>query len=255
VLILVTNDDGVNAPGIQALARAMMGLGRVVVAAPDRERSAVSHSLTLHHPLRIERVGEDCYSVDGTPTDCIHMGVHVILKGQKPDLIVSGINRGGNLGHNITYSGTVWAAIEGNLMGIPSFAMSLVEAGNLDYEPAGLFALKIGRWVERNGLPEGTILNINVPDNPRQDLERFTVTRQGRRQFLDSVVEKKDPRERPYFWIGGDQLPVEDDAETDVGAVGRGYISVTPLHSDMTDYNALGAIRSWDGGRDGEDNT
>lgn len=255
MVILVTNDDGVNAPGILTLARAMKGLGRVVVAAPDRERSAVSHSLTLHHPLRIERVGEDCYAVDGTPTDCIHLGVHVILKGKKPDLIVSGINRGGNLGHNITYSGTVWAAIEGNLMGIPSFAISLVEAGSLDYGPAGLFALKVGRWVERNGLPEGTILNVNVPDNPRQDLEKFIVTRQGRRRFIESVIEKKDPRERPYFWIGGDQAPVEDGAETDVGAVGQGYISITPLHSDMTNHGELETIRSWDGAWDLEDNS
>ncbi|GBE15542.1 5'-nucleotidase SurE [bacterium BMS3Abin14] len=255
MIILVTNDDGVNAPGIQALARAMKGLGRVVVAAPDRERSAVSHSLTLHHPLRIERVREDCYAIDGTPTDCIHLGVHVILKGKKPDLIVSGINRGGNLGHNITYSGTVWAAMEGNMMGVPSFAMSLVEAGSLDYGPAGLFALKVGRWVERNGLPEGTILNVNVPDNPRQDLEKFIVTRQGCRQFLESVIEKKDPRERPYFWIGGDQVSVEEDEETDVGAVGRGYISVTPLHSDLTDHDALDAVRSWNGVRERKDNT
>ena len=244
MLILVTNDDGVHAPGIRALASALKDLGRVVVAAPDRERSAASHSLTLHHPLRIDRVDEDRYAIDGTPTDCIHLAVHVILK-EKPDLLVSGINRGANLGDDITYSGTVWGAMEGNLMGIPSFAISLVEADSQDYGPASRFAVMVCRWIRKFGLPGDTVLNVNVPDDPDLDLDRYLITHQGRRRFAETVVEKKDPRSRSYFWIGGEPLPPEGGIETDVGAVGEGYISVTPLHADMTNYQAMDRMAGW----------
>lgn len=244
MLILVTNDDGVHAPGIRILSQALRELGRVVIAAPDRERSAASHSLTLHHPLRMEEVTEDCFAVDGTPTDCIHLAVHVILD-QKPDLLVSGINRGGNLGDDITYSGTVWGALEGNLMGIPSFSISLVDYRNEDYRPAARFAVKVASWIEEYGLPEQTILNINVPDDPDQNLDRYLITHQGRRRFAETVIQKEDPRGRSYFWIGGEPLPPEGGIETDVGAVGDGFISVTPLHADMTNHQALERIRSW----------
>jgi len=245
MLILVTNDDGVHAPGIRALAGALGELGRVIIAAPDRERSAASHSLTLYHPLRMGAVGEDVYAIDGTPTDCIHLAVHVILKGRKPDLLVSGINCGGNLGQNITYSGTVWAALEGNLMGIPSFAVSLVDYQNHDYRPAAEFSVKVARWIEEYGLPNDTVLNINVPDDPQQDLDRYLITHKGWNRFNESVIEKEDPRGNPYYWIGGDQLSPKGGTETDVGAVAEGYISVTPLHADMTNYKALDSIRSW----------
>lgn len=245
MIILVTNDDGVHAPGIRVLAGALKELGRVIIAAPDRERSAASHSLTLYHPLRITAVDKDIYAIDGTPTDCIHLAVHVILQGKKPDLLVSGINRGGNLGQNITYSGTVWAALEGNLMGIPSFAVSLVEYKNQDYGPAAEFSVRVSSWINEYGLPQDTVLNVNVPDDPQQDLDRYLITHQGWNRFNESVIEKRDPREKPYFWIGGEQLPPEGGTETDVGAVASGYISVTPLHADMTNYQALEAIRSW----------
>ncbi len=245
MLILVTNDDGVHAPGIRALSQSLKEMGRVVIAAPDRERSAASHSLTLYHPLRIGTVSKDIYAIDGTPTDCIHLAIHVILKGEKPDLLVSGINRGANLGQNITYSGTVWAALEGNLMGIPSFAVSLVEYKNHDYRPAAEFSVKVARWIGEYGLPKDTVLNVNVPDDPEQDLDRYLITHQGWQRFNESVIEKEDPRGKSYFWIGGEQMPPEGGIDTDVGAVADGYISVTPLHADMTNYQALEAIRSW----------
>lgn len=244
MLILVTNDDGVNAPGIVALSEALKELGDVVVAAPDRERSAASHSLTLHHPLRMENIEKGRYAVDGTPTDCIHLAVHVILD-RKPDLLVSGINRGGNMGGDITYSGTVWAALEGNLMGIPSFAISLVEENSSDYGPAARFAVRVCTWIDKYGLPADTILNINVPDDPELDMDRFCITHQGRKRFAETVVEKEDPRRRKYFWIGGVPLPPEGGMETDVGAVAGGYISVTPLHADMTNYKSIKEMQSW----------
>ena len=244
MLILVTNDDGIHAPGITALSDALKDHGRVVVAAPDRERSAASHSLTIHHPLRLEEISEDRYAVDGTPTDCIHMAVHVVLD-RKPDLLVSGINRGANMGGDITYSGTVWAALEGNLMGIPSFAISLVEVEHSDYGPAARFAVQVCSWIGKYGLPPDTVLNINVPDDPGIAMDQYCITHQGRKRFAESVVEKTDPRQRKYFWIGGAPLPPEGGIETDVGAVARGYISVTPLHGDMTNYSAMDRISSW----------
>ena len=244
MLILVTNDDGVYAPGILALAEALREVGKVVVAAPDRERSAASHSLTLNRPLRIDELETDRYSIDGTPTDCVHLAVNVILQGQKPDLLVSGINRGGNMGQDVTYSGTVWAALEGNLMEIPSFSISLADDRYADYRPAALFAARTARWIEEKGLPEGTILNINVPDDPEQDLDKYLFTRQGFNRFAESVIQNEDPRGRSYFWIGGERLPFRGGTETDVGAVASGYISVTPLHADMTNYRELETLKN-----------
>ncbi len=245
MLILVTNDDGVYAPGILALAEALREAGEVVVAAPDRERSAASHSLTLNQPLRIQEIEKGRHAIDGTPTDCVHLAVHVILDGKKPDLLVSGINRGGNLGQDITYSGTVWAALEGNLMGIPSFAVSLADDRYGDYRPAARFAVKVASWVRQRGLPPDTILNVNVPDDPDQDLDRFLITRQGYNRFSESVVRKEDPRGRSYYWIGGERLPSKNGIETDVGAVEAGYISVTPLHADMTNHRELKELRNF----------
>ena len=243
MLILVTNDDGVYAPGILALADALREVGDVVVAAPDRERSAASHSLTLNRPLRIDELDKDRYAIDGTPTDCVHLAVNVILQGQKPDLLVSGINRGGNMGQDVTYSGTVWAALEGNLMGVPSFSISLADDRYADYRPAARFAARTARWIGENGLPADTILNINVPDDPEQDLDKYLFTRQGFNRFAESVIQNEDPRGRSYFWIGGERLPSRGGTETDVGAVAAGYISVTPLHADMTNYRELDSLK------------
>lgn len=239
MLILVTNDDGVYAPGILALADALKDVGEVVVAAPDRERSAASHSLTLNRPLRMDEIEPGRFAIDGTPTDCVHLAVSVLFEGSRPDLLVSGINRGANMGQDVTYSGTVWAALEGNLMGIPSFAVSLADDRYLDYRPAAMFAARVAGWVGDRGLPGDTILNINVPDDPGQDLDKYLFTRQGYNRFAESVVRNEDPRGRSYFWIGGERRPSRGGTDTDVGAVAAGYISVTPLHADMTHYREL----------------
>ena len=244
MVILVTNDDGIYAPGIIALSDALRDVGEVIVAAPDRERSAASHSLTLNQPLRIDDLTKGRYAIDGTPTDCVHLAVNVILEGRKPDLLVSGINRGGNMGQNVTYSGTVWAALEGNLMGIPSFAISLVDDRYADYRPAAMFAASTARWIADTGLPKDIILNINVPDDPGQDLGKYVFTRQGFDRFLENVVRNEDPRGRSYFWIGGERPAFRGGIETDVGAVNAGYISVTPLHCDMTNYRELDSLKA-----------
>ena len=244
MLILVTNDDGIYAPGILALSEALREVGEVVVAAPDRERSAASHSLTLNQPLRIDELGKDRFAIDGTPTDCVHLALNVILEGRKPDLLVSGINRGGNMGQDVTYSGTVWAALEGKLMGVPSFAISLADDRYADYRPAAMFAARTARWIVDTGLPEDTILNINVPDDPGQDLGKYLFTSQGYNRFSENVIRKEDPRGKSYFWIGGERLPFRGSTETDVGAVTAGYISVTPLHADMTNYGELETLKN-----------
>ena len=241
MIVLVSNDDGIRAAGIQTLAEALRELGDVWVVAPDREQSAVSHALSLHRPLRVEEAGERAYAVDGTPTDCVILAVNKILP-EKPALVVSGINHGGNLGDDITYSGTVSAAIEGTLLGIPSIAVSRVGRGGGDFEPAARFATCLARSVLEQGLPEDTLLNVNVPPLPMEDLRGFAVTRQGKRRYSDVIVEKVDPRGRAYFWIGGEDLEFVRSEGSDSTAVEEGLISVTPLHLDLTNYASLQSV-------------
>jgi 5'-nucleotidase len=244
--ILVTNDDGVHAPGIKALAEALREVGHVAVVAPDRERSAVGHALTLHHPLRAVRLGPDMFSVDGTPTDCVNLGIHNLISF-KPDIVVSGINRGGNLGDDVTYSGTVSAAMEAALMGIPAFAVSLVTDGAGDnYDAAAEFAARLAREVHSRGLPGDTFLNVNVPDLPRDDLGAPRITRQGKRRFEGIIVDKIDPRGRKYYWIGSGEQVFHDVDGTDYHAVSRGHISITPLHPDLTNYSSIKVLHGWD---------
>ena len=246
MLILVSNDDGVHAPGLASLASALEPLGRVVVVAPDRERSAVGHAVTLHRPLRIQRLRDDWYSVDGTPTDCVHLGIHGVLR-DKPDLLVSGINQGGNLGDDITYSGTVGVALEGTLFGVRSFAVSLVARSEFRFDVAGRVARAVAEAVGQRGLPEGTFLNVNVPNVAEwSELRGFRMTRQGRRVFGSGVAEKLDPRGRAYYWIGAEELGyVQEDVGTDVEAVGHGCVSVTPVRTDLTDHRFLEEMRGW----------
>jgi len=241
VIVLVSNDDGIRAAGIQALASALSDLGEVWVVAPDREQSAVSHALSLHSPLRADEIGPRQFAVDGTPTDCIILGVNQILP-ERPSLIVSGINHGGNLGDDITYSGTVSAAIEGTLLGIPSIAVSLVVRGAADYGPAASFARRLSESVVEQGLPDDTLLNVNVPAVPAEDLRGFAVTRQGKRRYSDAIVEKVDPRGRKYYWIGGDDAGFVRAEGSDCTAVESGMISVTPLHLDLTNYQSLSRV-------------
>jgi 5'-nucleotidase len=244
--ILISNDDGIHAPGLSALAEALAHLGRVVVVAPDRERSAVGHALTLHRPLRLRCLRPGWYAADGTPTDCVHLGVHSILK-RPPELLVSGINQGGNLGDDLTYSGTVGVALEGALLGVPSIAVSLVAREDFHFGPAAAVAERIARQVIERGLPPRVFLNVNVPNVATlESLGPPRVTRQGRRIFGSGIVRKTDPRDREYFWIGGSELGYVDGEEgTDVDAVARGFVSVTPLRTDLTAESFLPDLEGW----------
>jgi len=244
-VILVSNDDGVRSEGVEALAEVLKELGTVYVVAPDRERSAASHSLTLTHPLRVERLGPRVYSVDGTPTDCVNLGVNGILRGKKIELLVSGINKGANLGDDITYSGTVSAAMEGTLLGIPSVAVSLVTRSKFRFDVAAEFALAVARKVMRKGLPDDTLLNVNVPNVGREEIRGVRMTRMGKRIYGDIIVEKRDPRGRKYYWIGGDHHRGEEVPGSDLEAIDENCVSITPIHLDLTHYGALRALRKW----------
>jgi 5'-nucleotidase len=243
-LILVSNDDGIHSPGLVALAEALGALGKVVVVAPDRERSAVSHSLTLHRPLRVEEIAPGRHAVNGTPTDCVNLAINGIL-GRRPALVVSGINKGANLGDDVTYSGTVSAAMEGTLLGVPSLAVSLVARGAFRFEVAAVFARRLAAWVLERGLPPDTLLNVNVPTpGDGQPVRGFALTRMGRRRYGDAIVEKTDPRGQKYYWIGGDEIELIDEEGTDFHAVAQGLISVTPIHLDLTNYKSFEALRA-----------
>lgn len=243
MLILLTNDDGIHSPGLKALVDQFQSLGRVVVAAPDRERSAVGHALTLHSPLRAELIAPDQWAISGTPTDAVTLGIHGLLK-EKPDLVVSGINKGGNMGDDLTYSGTVAAAMEATLMGVPSIAISLA-AQNFSYDDfndAALVARNMATAVLRHGLPADTFLNVNVPASRPLGIQ---ITRQGKRIYGDAVIQNVDPRGRTYYWIGAGELSFQELEGTDFHAVQNGYVSVTPLHLDLTNYAALERLRQW----------
>jgi len=243
-LILVTNDDGVHSPGLMALARAMREIARAVVVAPDRERSAVGHALTMHRPLRVEKMRDDVYAVNGTPTDCVALGIGKLLPG-KPDLIISGVNKGANLGDDITYSGTVSAAIEGTIFGIPSIAVSLMLDGTpaAHYETAQQYSLEAARFVLRQSLPYDTLLNINIPNIPPAEVKGIKFTRQSKRIYNGAVHDIKSPWGETYYWIGGGKPFWEHGPDTDINAVMEGYISITPIHLDFTNAPAIDWLR------------
>jgi 5'-nucleotidase len=237
--ILVTNDDGVFSEGIERLAKALAPIGRVVTVAPDQERSAAGHSLTLHHPLRAKLVGPDRWSVDGTPTDCVNWGVLHLCKDDRPSLLVSGINLGLNLGDDVTYSGTVSAAFEGTILGIPSVAISQEIETGFSFDAAADFAVRLARHLLDNPLPGGTLVNVNVPAGTPQGVR---VTRLGKRRYGEAVIEKLDPRGRPYYWIGS-TIPTGDFEEgTDITAIAEKWIAMSPLHLDLTDYQSLAIL-------------
>lgn len=241
-MILVTNDDGVLSPGIQLLAKRLKDLDTVVIVAPDRERSAAGHSMTLHRPLLIEEIREAVYSVNGTPTDCVNIAVKGLLK-EIPRLVVSGINKGPNLGDDVTYSGTVAGAIEARLLGVPSLAISLAARENYLFADAAEVAVRIAAMIFSQGLSEGTLLNVNVPNVPLSGIKGTAITRLGKRIYHQMTVERVDPRGKKYYWIGGGDPDWEREEGTDFDAVDRNLVSITPLHLDLTDYAVFDRLR------------
>jgi 5'-nucleotidase len=245
-LLLISNDDGYHSEGIHVLADALDSVGEVWVVAPDRENSAVSHALTLSRPLRMTQLDERHFTVDGTPTDCVTLGVCHVLKGRTLDLVVSGINFGGNMGDDVHYSGTVSAAFEAAILGVPAIAISQTIGEHFSFAHAGRFARTLAARVLERGLPQGTLLNVNVPHRPPSEV-RFT--RLGKRVYTEGVVEDTDPRGRRCYWIGGGDPVWENIPGTDFAAVGAGAISITPLQLDMTDLAQLerleGEMAEW----------
>jgi len=242
-LILLTNDDGIGAPGLAALARALDALGEVWVFAPDRQNSAVGHGVSLHRPLRVEAVAPRWFMVDGTPTDCVMLAVRGLLP-RRPALVASGINCGANLGDDVTYSGTVAGAYEGMLLGIPSFAISNASYQPKHWEPAGRVAGRLAGHILKNGLPREVMLNVNVPDGPEEAIAGMSVTRMGRRNYQDEIVERTDPRGGRYFWIGGALPDHYTEPGTDFEAIEANRVSVTPLCRDITAHGSLNSLRA-----------
>jgi 5'-nucleotidase len=235
-IILVTNDDGYFSEGIQVLADALDSVGAVWVVAPNREQSAVSHALTLDRPLRAARLAERRYAVDGTPTDCVALALGHLLKHDRPRLVVSGINFGGNMGADVHYSGTVSAAFEGVILGVPAIAVSQDVGEGFSFHHAGRIAADLASWVIHNGLPPDTLLNVNVPAGRARGVR---LTRLGEREYTEGIVEQRDPRGRRIFWIGGGRPIWQATPGTDFHEVGEGWVSVTPLHLDLTDVEFL----------------
>lgn len=242
--ILISNDDGVQAPGISCLARALAGIAEVTVVAPDRDRSGASNSLTLDAPLRAVTRENGFISVEGTPTDCVHLAITGLL-GHEPDMVVSGINAGANLGDDVLYSGTVAAATEGRFLGLPAIAISLVSPQVAHFETAARVALYLVERLRLDPLPADTILNVNVPDRLWEELAGFQATRLGHRHKSAPVVRAADPRGRPIYWVGPPGEGQDAGPGTDFHAVANGYVSITPLQVDMTRYAALEKVASW----------
>ncbi|MBF0104091.1 MAG: 5'/3'-nucleotidase SurE [Deltaproteobacteria bacterium] len=242
--ILVTNDDGFMARGIKQLAGALKEVSgcRVVVVAPETEMSTTSHSLTLNRPLRCVKKGPHVYAVNGTPVDCVYMAVAAVFKGN-PDLIFSGINHGANLGDDIHYSGTVAAAIEGGIRGIPSVAVSQFVVKKFNGQMAAAFAKRLLIFFKKHGLPQGLVLNVNVPESAKSF--DYEITKMGKRDYGDPVVNKTDPRGRPYYWVGGSQYKFFDIKGSDCNAVVAGKISLTPLNINMTCHVGSKAMKHW----------
>lgn len=242
--ILVTNDDGIQAPGIRALAAALRALGKVTVVAPDRERSATGHAITVHSPLRVRRIADypadEAYSLDGTPADCVKIAVEA-LPLDKFDLVISGINRGPNLGTDVLYSGTVSAAVEAAILGLPAIAISLADFRDAGFESAAQFAVKIAHEWRSQDLPPDTLLNVNWP---RAEAKGVVVTTLGRRRYANTFEKRQDPSGRDYFWMGGD-VDQDETPDTDVWAIASGYASITPIHFDLTNYKLISQVRSW----------
>ncbi len=260
--ILLTNDDGIDAHGLRALIRTLRPLARVSIFAPDHNWSAAGHTKTMHKPLRVDRYplalggdqgGQDtenhvqAYTTTGAPSDCVALALLGVLP-EPPDLVVSGINQGANLGHDVTYSGTVAAAMEAVISGLPAVAISLDSAESQGFDFAARVAASVVGQVLQRGLPPGTFLNINVPHCRQDEIAGLRITRLGRRVYRDVLVQRHDPRGRPYYWIGGEPPTGHRDEGTDIWAVANHYVSVTPIHLDMTAHELIPTLRNWEFG-------
>ncbi|NPV89356.1 MAG: 5'/3'-nucleotidase SurE [Firmicutes bacterium] len=244
MLILLSNDDGIMAPGIQALRHALKGLAELAVIAPDRERSATGHSITVHHPIRAERVvftgSPDCgWVVDGTPADCVKLGVCTLLN-PPPDLVISGINRGANVGTDVLYSGTVSAALEASILGVASIAVSLNSFDiGVDYSYAASFTRQLCEQLMKKEISPDLLLNVNIPAVPASEMAGAAITKLGIRRYEDVFTERKDPRGKTYYWLAGDIVDDEQDEDTDVMALKNNKTSITPIHFDLTSYHQM----------------
>lgn len=247
--ILLTNDDGVASPGLLALRRALSPQHETVVIAPDRNWSISGHNRTMDRPLRVAEVsledGSPAYSSDGTPSDCVALAALGFLD-YVPELVISGINSGNNLGDDITYSGTVAAAMEGVISGIPSIAVSMDTQPQWYVEVAAEFIVRLVEQIVERGLATDTLLNVNVPSRPHERIQGVRITRLGRRKYEDELIVRTDPRGRKYYWIGGTAVNNQLEEGTDVEAIEQGYVSITPIHMDLTDHKLLDTLRSWD---------
>ncbi|MFP9132515.1 5'/3'-nucleotidase SurE [Shewanella algae] len=242
--ILVSNDDGVTAPGIRALSEALSAVAEVLTVAPDRNCSGASNSLTLTNPLRINKLDNGYISVNGTPTDCVHLAIRELYEGE-PDMVVSGINAGANMGDDTLYSGTVAAAMEGRFLGLPAVAISLVGRELTHYDSAAAYAVKIIMGLKKHPIASDQILNINVPDLPLDEIKGIRVTRLGARHKAEGMVRARDPHGREVFWLGPPGIELDVGEDTDFYAVSQGYVSITPLTVDLTAYRQLSQLQHW----------
>jgi 5'-nucleotidase len=242
--ILLSNDDGYFAPGLQALAEALSKLGKVTVVAPERDRSGASNSLTLDRPLSLRKAASGFYFVNGTPTDCVHLAVTGMLD-ELPDMVVSGINHGANMGDDTIYSGTVAAATEGFLLGVPAIAISLVAKGASDFSGAARIARELVERFQQNPVREPTLLNVNVPDLPYDQIKGIQVTRLGKRHKAEPTIKSVTPRNETVYWVGAAGAAQDAGEGTDFHAVANGYASITPLQMDLTHQGQIPAVRTW----------
>lgn len=247
--ILISNDDGVAAEGIRILAEQMRAIGEVYVVAPDRQRSAAGHGITLHKPLYVEEYdmgpGIHAYGVSGTPADCVKIGVNELMKDGRPDIVLSGINQGSNLGNDVMYSGTVSAAIEAAIQGLPAIAVSQCGYKNLDYRPGAVFTVKLVQEVLKRGLLPDTILNVNVPELPHDKIKGHTITSLGVRRYHQVYEKRFSPRGTPYYWLAGGLMDLPNEAHTDIEAIKEGFISVSPVHFDFTNHSLINELKGW----------
>jgi len=243
--ILVTNDDGIQSPGLTLLAKALTAIGEVWVVAPDRERTAVAHAVTLHKPLRLQQTAPRTFAVNGTPVDCVNLAVLKIMP-KPPAIVVSGINKGVNLGDDVMYSGTVSAAMEGTILGMPSIAVSQEGWESFRFTVGAIYAARVVRLVLAHGLPEETLLNVNIPNRPQRDIRGARVTCLSRRRFHNPIIEKQDPHGRTYYWIAGKRVSWSRSKDADHEAIEAGFVSITPIRLDSTHHGVIDQFRLWE---------